>query len=55
MACAPDDVAPGTPVARTCRHDADCDDGNPCTGAESCSLGQCVAAEPITSEDPEES
>jgi len=47
MACSPDAVVPGHPVAHACRSDADCDDGNPCTGAESCSLGQCVAAEPV--------
>ena len=38
----------------TCETDADCDDDNPCTGVESCSVGQCLAGEPTVcvAEDP---
>jgi hypothetical protein len=38
----------------SCAKDSDCDDGNLCTGKESCQAGQCVAGKPVVcaAEDP---
>jgi hypothetical protein len=38
----------------SCGKDADCDDGRPCTGKETCAAGQCVPGKAVTcaSDDP---
>ncbi len=38
----------------SCASDVDCDDGNLCTGKETCQAGQCVAGKPVVcaAEDP---